>query len=72
MQLLSVAKETVDIASFYWTMRGRGSVKDPTDKEVGCLCGSVAVFRDWYLVPCLSEIFSKQSLRTLLLNFSTH
>ena len=52
MQLLTVAKETVDIASFYWTMRGRGSVKDPTDKEVGYLCGNVvcmreALFSEW-------------------------
>ena len=43
MQLLTDAKETVDIASFYWTLRGHGSIKDPTDKEVRV----VWCMRDW-------------------------
>lgn len=34
MQLLSVATETVDIASYYWTLQGRGKLQDPSDWEV--------------------------------------
>jgi len=33
-RLLAAAKETVDIASFYWTLRGRGSNSDSTDWQV--------------------------------------
>ena len=34
-RLLVAAKETVDIASFYWTLRGHGSNSDSTDWQVG-------------------------------------
>ena len=34
MKLLAATMSTLDIASFYWTLLGRGQVKDPTDKEV--------------------------------------
>ena len=34
MDLLTVAKETVDVASYYWTLQGRGNISDITDNEV--------------------------------------
>ena len=34
MSLLAAAHNSVDIASYYWTLRGRGNVSDVTDKEV--------------------------------------
>ena len=34
MNLLSAATESVDIASYYWTLRGTDSIKDVTDKQV--------------------------------------
>ncbi len=34
MRLLGTAMTTVDIASYYWTLRGQGNVKDVTDKQV--------------------------------------
>ena len=34
-RLLTAATETVDIASFYWSLRGESNVSDPTDWEVG-------------------------------------
>ena len=34
-RLLEAAKERVDIASFYWTLRGHGSNSDSTDWQVG-------------------------------------
>ncbi len=34
MQLLGAATETVDIASYYWTLRGHGNITDVTDKQV--------------------------------------
>jgi len=33
-RLLTAAKETVDIASFYWVLRGEDNARDPTDWEV--------------------------------------
>lgn len=42
MVLLNSAVEKVDIASYYWTLRGHGNVTDSTDKQV-CLT----------LVPCV-------------------
>ena len=35
MTLLATAKQSVDIASYYWTLRGHGNIKDVTDKQVG-------------------------------------
>lgn len=34
MALLKSATETVDIASYYWTLRGHGNISDITDKQV--------------------------------------
>ena len=34
MTLLSRAIGTVDIASYYWTLRGHDDIKDVTDKQV--------------------------------------
>ena len=34
MTLLSTATSSLDIASYYWTLIGRGDIKDVTDKEV--------------------------------------
>ncbi|XP_064402849.1 5'-3' exonuclease PLD3-like isoform X2 [Halichondria panicea] len=33
MQLLGAATATVDIASYYWTLRGHGNITDVTDKQ---------------------------------------
>lgn len=37
MSLLNAATSSLDIASYYWTLLGRGKVKDPTDVEVTLL-----------------------------------
>ena len=34
MSLLSAASKSVDIASYYWTLRGHGNISDSTDKQV--------------------------------------
>ena len=34
MTLLSAATSSLDIAAYYWTLVGRGDIKDVTDKEV--------------------------------------
>ena len=41
MSLLSSATSSVDIASYYWTLIGRGDTKDPSDVEVHVHLGSV-------------------------------
>jgi len=37
MDLLSAAKKSVDIASFYWTLQGFNGTSDVTDKQVGII-----------------------------------
>lgn len=32
--LLKTATKSVDIASFYWSLRGHGNISDSTDKQV--------------------------------------
>lgn len=43
MSLLNAATSSLDIASYYWTLLGRGEVKDPTDIEVTLLSSFCAV-----------------------------
>ena len=42
--LLKAATKTVDVVSYYWTLRGHGAVADVTDKQVYvCVCFVVSV-----------------------------
>ena len=34
LMLLKAASKTVDVASYYWTLRGHGNISDSTDKQV--------------------------------------
>ena len=64
--LLEAATRSVDIASYYWTMRGTGNVSDVTDSEVSFSLGRYEAGSDARSIWEVSELIDSKTKEAIL------